>query len=264
MDDVTQYSIGSGGTFGTGGTGGPGDLYVEGTNPTTLALQAQDDVIVTGTLAPTGGLVDAQTPVMNPTAALEVIGQNDVRVYHPVKCVVTDLTLNSPTDTSPGYCPDDITGLYTGVPANGARPDQQYTNMRPDLANLTINGVVYAMGNSPQSITCPEPPGGGGACGGDFIVDNYNRGDSIGTASLGYVTVIGTLSMQHHAPLGEEWETADISGLTSRPYSGYQFADRYQNLSALLAANSSVNPLVPGGGTTPNPWHIISTSVGTP
>ncbi len=261
-DDVTQYAIGSGGTF---GANGPGDLYVEGTSPTTIALHAQDDVIVTGDLAPTNGLADAQTPVANPTAAIEVIAQNNVRVYHPVQCLASILTnspaLVLPTATTPGFCPDDITGLYTGVPANGARPDQQYTNMRPDLANLTVMAAVFALGNAAQSVSCPEPTGGNGQCGGEFVTDNYNRGDSVGTAALGYVTVIGTLAMAHHAPVGEEWEITDTSGQSSRPYSGYQFAERYQNVKTLLAANSAVNALVPTGPSTPTPWHILSTSI---
>lgn len=261
MDDVTQYSIGQDGTFSA--SHGPGDLYVEGTNPTTLALHAQDDVIVTGTLAPTNGLVDAQTPVMNPTAALEVVGQNDIRIYHPVKCVSTDLTLNNPSNTTPGWCPNDITGLYSGVLPNGTRADQQYTNMRPDLANLTINGAVFALGTAPQGWNCPGPTDGSGVCGGEFTVDNYDRGDSLGTTGLGYVTVIGTLGMAHHSPVGEEWEVPDTTGQTSRVYSGYQMAQRYQNLEALLSANGDIGGLLPPTPNTPAPWHIVSTSMAT-
>ena len=155
MDDVTQYALGNSGTF---GTSGPGDLYVEGTNPTTIALHAQDDVVVTGTLAPTSGLVDAQTPVMNPTAAMEVIGQNNVRIYHPVKCVVTTAALVVPTATSPGFCPDDLTGLYTTIPATGYRPYQQYTNLRTDLSGLSINAAVFALGQRTASTSSARTP----------------------------------------------------------------------------------------------------------
>lgn len=264
MDDVTQYEIGSGGAS-PASSDGPGDLYVEGTNPTTLALHAANDVFVTGTLTPTGGLVDAQTPVQNPTAALEVVGQDDIIVYHPVSCLQknakdTDgVLLTDPSNTTPGFCPDDATGLYSGTLASGNRPDQQYVNMRPDLANLTINGAVFALGNATQSITCPEPPtNNDGVCGGEFTVQNFNRG-----APLGYVTVIGTLQMAHHAAVGQEWEIPDTIGQSSRPYSGYQFADRHQDLANLLYANNGAGNVLPPGPSTPAPWHILSTSLGT-
>jgi hypothetical protein len=262
MADVTQYQLGNSGTF---GASGPGDLYVEGSAGHTMALVADDDLVLTGATGPTGTNPSSpSTTNPNPdtsgstaTAALELVGRNNVRVYHPVNCTVTDSSAIAATD--PGFCPNDITGLYDSIPPSGSRPDQQYINMRADLGGLTIHAAVFALGNSDAHITCPQPPEGGGVCGGEFTVDNYNRG-----ASLGYLTEIGTLAMAHHAPVGEEWQVADALGATSRPYSGYQLAQQYQNVKALIKAASTVSDLLHTTSSTSSLWHILSVSTGTP
>jgi len=250
MADVTQYEIG---TNGANGTDGPGDLYVEGTSATSLALIAQNDVVVTNSLAP------ADTT----TQALEIVGFNDVRVYHPVQCLSTDAAAIAATD--PRFCPNDITGLYSKVLANGARPGQQYTNMRADLHDLTIHGAIFALGIPLSSVTCPQPPQGGGVCGGEFSVDNYDRGDSVGTTSLNTLLIVGTLAMAHHGPAGEEWEIADVSGQTSRPYSGYQLAVQYQNLKNAIITLQQLQGVsgLQTTSTTSSLWHVVSVSTGT-
>ena len=68
--------------------------------------------------------------------------------------------------------------------------------------------------------------------------------------------------MAQHAPLGEEWDISDTSGQSSRPYSGYQFTERYQNLKQ--AFPTTVSPDVSGVLSTVTSssslWHIVSTS----
>jgi hypothetical protein len=260
MSDVTQYQLGNNGTF---GASGPGDLYVEGDIGHTMALVAANDLVVTGPTGPTGANPtnpsptnpNPETNATTPTAALELIGQNNVRIYHPVKCAVTDSSMISTTD--PGWCPDDITGLYSSVLPAANRPDQQYVNLRPDLAGLTIHAALFALGNADAHITCPQPPSGDGVCGGEFTVDNYNRG-----SSLGYLTEIGTLAMAHHAPVGEEWEVTDTSGQSSRPYSGYQLAQQYQNVKAAINAAAEVKGAQHTTSTSSALWHILSISSG--
>jgi hypothetical protein len=190
--------------------------------------------------------------------ALEIVGQDDVRVYHPVKCKVTSAAAIA--DTSPGFCPNDITGLYTGVPPDGYRPDQQYINLRPDLANLVFRAeAIFALGNAPESITCPQPPQGGGVCGGEFTADNFNRGESLGT-----LKVVGSLAMAHHGPVGLEWDIPDVTGLTARPYSGYQYINQYQNLKhAIVTLNTEMGiPVLVTTSSTSAMWHIVSYSAG--
>jgi len=243
--DVTQYAMGTAGTF---GASGPGDLYIEGTSANTMAFVAQDDVVVTGNLT-------ASSPT---TQAVEVVAQNNARIYHPVKCVSTDASMIATTTV--GFCPDDLTGLYNTVLPNGMRPDQQYTNMRTDLAGLTINGALFALGNAPAKFTCPAQPTTTGICGGEFSVDNYNRGDSTAGGSLGTLTINGTVAMAHHAALGEEWDILDTAGQSSRPYSGYNFSERYQNLKNALTTVSDVSGVLSTVTSSSSLWHIVSTS----
>ena len=246
MQDVTQYATGAGGA---NGTTGPGDLYVEGTATSTVSFVAQDDVVITGSLQPASS-----------NAAVQVVANDDVRIYHPVKCASTDTTAIG--NTTAGFCPNDITGLYTGVPAASYRPDQQYVNLRDSgstaLTNLTVNAAIFAVGGSTPSALCPQWSASG-TCGGEFSVDNYNRGSSLGT-----LTVQGTLVMQHHGPVGREWEIADSSGQSSRPQSGYQLDLRYQNLGGTLSANSSIAGVLTTQTTTSASWHVVSTSTGAP
>lgn len=251
MQDVTQYQLGNSGTF---GTSGPGDLYVEGSADHTMALVAAGDLIVTGAVKPTD----------QNTAALELIGRNNVRIYHPVKCRVTDATLIANTD--PGFCPDDLTGLYTSVLPSPYRPDQQYVNLRSDLKDLLLQAAVFALGNADAHINCPQPPNGGGVCGGEFSVDNYERG-----AGLGQLKSVGTLAMSHHAAVGQEWETTDVAPSCSsnttdapcRPYSGYQMTQKYLNVKALIAASPDVSGVLHTTSTTSSLWHILSISAGS-
>ena len=270
MNDITQYQMGfdntGNGNTNTFGANGPGDLYVEGKVGHSMALVADDDVIVTGSLGPS----DANLSTSNanqpnpekatdsdPASALEIVGRNDVRVYHPVKCKITSATAIG--NTTAGFCPNDITGLYSSLLATADRPDQQYINLRPDLAGMTIYGAIFALGNAAGHLTCPQPPDGGGVCGGEFTVDNHDRGNS-----LGYLTVVGTLGMAHHSPVGEEWPVADAFGATSRPYSGYQMAEQYLDVSDKISVETGFPNPLDTTSTTPALWHILSISTGTP
>jgi hypothetical protein len=253
MADVTQYQMGDGGTF---GSDGPGDLYVEGRSTQTLTLLADDDLVVTGSIRPT----DATQGVV------ELVGRNNVRIFHPVSCVQpTDVSAANwaaaITATQPGFCPDDITGLYTGTVAARNRPDQQYANMAANPASLQIVGPVFALGNADLKMTCPQPPGGGGVCGGEFTVDNYNRGTGLG-GDKSNPLVIGTVAMAHHAPVGEEWEIPDTNGQTSRPWSGYQLIIQYRNFKNVLDASAENKNLLHTIVTTSSMWHVVSASLG--
>jgi hypothetical protein len=269
MNDVTQYQMGfdgnQNGPNNTFGANAPGDLYIEGKVQHSMAFVADDDVVLTGSAGPTGANLTTSNPALpnpekatdtDPTSALEFVARNNVHVYHPVKCKITDATQIG--NTSPGWCPNDITGLYTNSPAASDRPDQQYINLRPDLAGMTIYGAIFALGNAAAHITCPQPPTGGGVCGGEFTVDNHNRGNA-----LGYLTVVGTVGNAHHAPVGEEWPIADASGATSRPYSGYQLAQQYLDMAAELSKTSGFPNPIETTSSTGALWHIVSVTAGT-
>jgi hypothetical protein len=229
--DVTPYAMAS------SSTSAPGDLYVEGTATASMALIAQNDVVITS------GLGTASS-----SNGLEIIGQNNVRVYHPVGCVSTDPTALAATTA--GFCPNDITGLYKGVLPTAARPDQQYTNLVTP-ANLNVTGLIFALGNAPSTVPCPRF-GTNGICGGEVTTDNYNRGNALGT-----LMITGGTYMAHHGPLGQEWEIPATAGQSSRPYSGYQYTGQYLNLASALSAFSTILKTT---SSTPFYWRIISVS----
>ncbi len=238
MSDITQYANA------TDASNAPGDLYVEGTAPRSLALVAANDVIITGSLRPGDST----------SSGIEVVGQDNVRLYHPVSCLST-----APGDqlatTTAGFCPDDISGLYTTIPAAGYRPYEQYTNLRPDLAGtgMAIDAAIVALGTATSTTECPKW-GGGGTCGGELTTDNYGRGETLGT-----LRVTGSVVEVHHGALGEEWEVPDAAG-QSRPQSGYALTATYRNVKSLIA---DVN-VVDTATTSVSPgWHVVSVSTGS-
>jgi hypothetical protein len=238
MKDVTQYGTGTGGATGT--TSGPGDLYVEGAPTSSLALVAANDVVVTGSLNPS-----------SPSNGIEIAARDNVRVYHPVSCLSTATPSNVALTTA-GYCPNDLTGLYNAIPAAGFRPYEQYSNLRSDLSGLTINAAIFALAQKSTGALCPQWFSSG-LCGGEFTVDNYNRG-----ATLSALAVTGTVFQEHHGALGEEWEVPDTAGQT-RPNSGYTLSLQYQNLKTAL---NSFSTLLATGTTIASLWHVVSTSTG--
>jgi len=146
--DATQYA-----TWDGSKTNAPGDLYVEGTGITSkLSLVAQNDVVVSGPLTTTK-TTTTNTVGENAWAsggAVSLVAKNNVRLYHPVSCADT-----ASTATTPGYCPNDITGLYsTGLESNGtldpAHPAMQYCNLTTghsaNAGNTTNCPTVIATG----------------------------------------------------------------------------------------------------------------------
>ena len=181
--DVTQYK-----TWDAAGTDAPGDAYIEGTGITgRLSVIAQNDVIVTGRLttsSTTGTNASTGEPAWTGGGGLDVIGQNNVRIYHPVSCAVA-----ADASTSAGFCPNDITGLYSGgLETNGVlaatHPAMQYCNLTAATTGGTSAantgnancGALTATGSGPVS----EIDGAVFALTGSFTADNYNRGVSLG------------------------------------------------------------------------------------
>jgi hypothetical protein len=236
--DVTQYPTGTGGA---NGSYGPGDAYLEGTYTSKLAVLSDHSAVVTGPLlanSSTGGY----------GAIIDTLG--GVRVFNPMQCLTAPTTVGSPTA---GFCPNDLTGLYTGGLVTGgalakAHPAMQYCNM---LTGLT--------GNSGNPNTCSVTATGTGkaseidaavvAQGGSFSMYNADRGISLGT-----LTLKGGLYQLHRGELGVQWELQS-SDATSRASSGATLQMTYVNLQ------SSV-PYVPTfqGGSVTRYWNVVSVS----
>jgi hypothetical protein len=220
-NDVTQYNRGTGGAT---GADGPGDLYIEGTNKGQLSLIAQNDIVVTG---------DVRDTSTDPTQdALDIVAGQNVRNYHPVKCV--DQTSADVNSTDAGFCPNDITGLYRGVlETNGvlssSHPAMQYVNINP-TGPRRIDAAIFALSGS-------------------FLTDNYNRGNAIGG-----LTVNGGLYQANRGANGVQWEY--LQSDTSRATSGFSLQYHYVDLQ------HSGLPYAPPatGGSNSRVWNVVSVS----
>lgn len=160
-DDVTPYNVGTDSAATAGVYRGtavtpvandrqPGDLYIDGANKGKLSVLADNDVIVTGNI--TNQSTDTNADAVSITA-----GQ-DVRNYHPVSCVDQDAT--NIDNTSPGWCPNDLTGLTTAAGATSA----EYNNIG-SVGDRTIYAVVFALNGS-------------------FGTDNYRRAPAVGNLKI--------------------------------------------------------------------------------
>jgi Tfp pilus assembly protein PilX len=222
MNDVTQYAIG------TNTGNGPGDVYVQGDNSGStngLSILADNDAILTGNIT------------TSDSSSMDIDALGNVRMYHPVSCA--DPTTADINATSPGFCPNDITGLYTGGLAtssglSAAHPALQYTNM--SSAITTVHAGLIAQGGATNS-------------GGSILTENFDRGGALGT-----LTVNGGLYQLHRGALGTQWEIQ--SGFSTRATSGYSLSLNY--------ASELSSPYIPAfsGGSTVRYWNVVSVSSG--
>ncbi|GAB2482229.1 hypothetical protein [Jatrophihabitans fulvus] len=225
--DVTQYNSGVGDTgstpVGSTGTRQPGDLYVEGANRGKVSLVADNDVVVTGNIVNPTGYTGA-------TDAVSIAAGDDVRNYHPVRCL--DQAATDIDNTSAGWCPNDITGLNSSnnsMISNGAytsaHPAEQYVNMLPN-GDRTIEAAVFALSGS-------------------FGTDNYNRGDAIGK-----LIVNGGIYQSHRGGNGVVSGTSNLSGTTLT----YTYVDLQRAELPYVPPSTSGNDV--------RPWNVVSLSAG--
>ena len=256
--DITPYQTGS-----ADNTNAPGDAYIEGTGVAgKVSVVAEHDVVVTGKLLTTATSgTDAKTgePVYAAGGAADIVGANDVRIYHPVSCKVASTT------TTAGFCANDITGLYTGGIASAsfatAHPSRQYCSMTSGAAECGNTGTgsgpvseidanVFALGvpgadGSPSSAQTRQ---------GSLLTDNYDRG-----SAMGNVTVKGGVYQLHRGVTGVQWEITTTDTTTTRPSSGYTLQYSYLDL------RKAALPWVPAfqSGSNQRAWNVVSISTGT-
>jgi len=233
MSDVTQYGTG---TNGANGNNGPGDVYIEGSNTAPLSVLADDDAIVTGNLTTSG----------SGATLLDTLG--DIRIYNPMSCaqpsgMSTSAWTSQIANTTAGFCPNDLTGLYTGGLVSGstlssAHPAKQYTNMLSTPVS-EIDAALVAQGSSNSS--------------GSIRTDNVDRGTSNGT-----LTVKGGMYQRHRGSLGVQWEYLS-TGTGSRAGSGYKVEMTYNDLQS---SGLTYVPTFQGGSVT-RYWNVVSASTCT-
>ena len=172
MSDVTQYTVG------TNTGNGPGDAYVDGIDSGAVSVLSDNDTVVTGRLRQSRALGDGHRRA-GQRAALQPGVLHDPHQDRRVRAAINA--------TAAGFCPNDITGLYTGgLTSAGAllatHPAKQYTNM---LASPTTE--VDRRDHQPGRLV--------------HHGDNFDRGSCLGT-----LTVKGGLYQLHRGSLGVQWE----------------------------------------------------------
>jgi hypothetical protein len=182
-----------------------GDAYVEGTVTGTLSIAAQGDVVVTDDVRHASGSTPTvpitELPYFTSSDAVVLAANRNVLLYHPVACVSDDD--DAIAETTAGFCPDDLTGLYdggmTGDTFTVAHPSRQYDSLVDPVS--TVDAAIYAINGS-------------------FELQNYDRGAELGVLSVG-----GGIYQEHRGITGVEWEIT--TGTASRPRSGYTLDYRH-------------------------------------
>jgi hypothetical protein len=227
-NDITQYH------------NGYGDAYVEGTLKGSMTIVAEHDIVATN------NITYNNTNLNTTTDGLALVANHDVRVYRPMTC-----TDNGTAGvTSAGYCPDDLTGVYTNslswpLPTN--YPALKYT---PDSApSMTTNGdgVLYATVFALR---------------GCFMMDNFYRG------GIGHgVSVYGGLYQYHRGPTSLPYQGRPYQGSgTKMP--GVTLSYEYDNMRAGQTDNGGLRvPWIPTpqgrpAGST-RTWNVIAISTGS-
>ncbi|SHH61684.1 hypothetical protein SAMN05443575_4200 [Jatrophihabitans endophyticus] len=224
-NDVTEYATGtdaSGNAVGSTGANQPGDLYVDGANKGKLSLVAENDVVVTGDITDPSGYTATSD-------AVSIVAGKNVRNYHPVKCA--DQTATDIANTTPGWCPNDITGLYSGslVTNSGyssAHPAEQYVNLKA-TGDRTIEAAIFALTGSLRT-------------------DNYNRGDAVGN-----LIVHGGIYQSHRGGNGVVSGSTGLSGTTLQ----YTYVDLQRAELPYVPPATSGNYM--------RPWNVVSISAGS-
>ena len=227
-NDITQYY------------NGYGDAYVEGTLNGSMTIVAEHDIVATN------DLLYNNTNLSTTTDGLALVADHDVRVYRPMTC--TDN--GTAGATTPGYCPDDLTGVYNTplswpLPTN--YPSLKYTPDNAPSMTSTGQGLIYA------TIFTLR---------GCFMIDNFYRGGIGNSAS-----VYGGLYQYHRGPTSLPYQGRPYQGSTTK-MPGIVLTYTYDNMQAGQAANGGLRvPWIPRPVGRPTgssrTWNVDSISTGT-
>jgi hypothetical protein len=217
---------------------GYGDVYVEGKTTGNVSIVAEHDIVVTNDLT-------YNNPTVTSTSdGLALIANHNVRIYRPMTCA-TDGTLNA---TSPGYCPNDLSGAYTdnlSWPVANNYPSHMYV---PSVAPSMTNGGTGAIYATVFTLR------------GSFIADNFYRGE------IGHgINIYGGLYQYHRGATSMPYQGRPYQGSgTKMP--GISVTYNYDNMRAGQAVNGGLRvPYIPppDGRLTSNTWNVISISTGS-
>ncbi|HST46687.1 hypothetical protein [Jatrophihabitans sp.] len=216
---------------------GYGDVYVDGTTNGNVSIVAEHDIVITN------DLTYSNNTVASTSDGLALIATHNVRLYRPMTCAV-DGTLGL---TSTGYCPNDLSGVYTDnlswpLPSN--YPSNTYV---PSAAPSITNGGTGSIYATIFALR------------GSFLADNFYRG------IIGYgIDIYGGLYQYHRGPTSLPYQGRPYQGSgTKMP--GISVTYNYDNMRAGQAINGGLRvPYIPppDGRLTNNTWNVISVSTG--
>ena len=225
--DVTTYSAGY------------GDAYVEGTLDGQLSLVAEHDILLTG------DATYANTNLDTTNDGWAFVAGHNVRVYRPLSCVQDDPT----GTTSPGWCPDDITGTYTTLP--------DWPGYPPATVYKEANAPAMSKGKMKSSNSYVY--GSIFALRGSFLVDNVARGGDDGT-----INVFGGLYQYHRGVTKVQFQGHPAQSNISRP--GMTLAYNYDNLKAGRNPKGGLRvPWLPtpSGQVANRTWNVTAVATGS-
>lgn len=224
-NDITQYY------------NGYGDAYVEGTLTGSMSIVAEHDIVITNNL-------DYNNENLTTTTdGLALVANHDVRIYRPMTC--TDN--GTAGQTTGGYCPNDLTGVYTtplSWPLPNNYPSLKY--QRDNAPAMGDNATIYATIFTLQ---------------GCFMVDNFYRG-GIGSSAAIY----GGLYQQHRGPTSLPYQGRPYQGSTTK-MPGITLSYTYDNMRAGQTANGGLRvpwfPTPQGQPPSGRTWDVFSISTAT-
>lgn len=227
-NDVTQYLTNQ------------GDAYVEGTLKGSMSIVAEHDIVATNDLL-------YSNPTLSSTSdGLALVAVHDVRAYRPETCT-TDGAAGA---TTIGYCPNDLSGVYTlptswPIPSN--YPANMYTSAAAPSMFSTGSQKIYATIFTLQ---------------GCFMVDNFYRGGQ-GQS----ITLTGGLYQNHRGPTSLPYQGRPYQGSTTK-MPGAVLTYNYDNMRAGEQANGGMRvPWVPNPPDRPagstRIWNVTQIATGS-
>ncbi|HZC74070.1 MAG TPA: hypothetical protein VE442_25515 [Jatrophihabitans sp.] len=232
---------------------GWGDAYIAGTLHGNLTVVAEHDIAVTN------NTTYSNTDLDTTTDGLALIADHNVRVYRPMTC--TDDGASGAT--SKGWCPNDLTGVYTKTlrwpPAQIPNyPTSKYMLDSAPSLPLTaqqsnkdgqIYATIFTLGGKPGNRTRSTDDGG------SFLVDNFYRGD-VGTG----LSLYGGLYQYHRGPTSLPYQNRPYQGSTTK-MPGVTLTYNYDNMRAGRTANGGLRvPWLPppSGATSTRTWNVVA------
>lgn len=217
---------------------GYGDVYVEGKVTGNVSIVSEHDIVITN------DLTYSNPTVTSTSDGLALIANHNVRIYRPMTCA-TDGARNA---TTAGYCPNDLSGVYTdnlSWPVANNYPSHMYVpNNAPSMTNGGA-GSIYATVFTLR---------------GSFIADNFYRGE------IGHgIDIYGGLYQYHRGATSMPYQGRPYQGSgTKMP--GISVTYNFDNMRAGQAVNGGLRvPYIPppDGRLTSNTWNVISMSTGS-